>query len=264
MPLSQRRSQLIGRLRQRKTRVREGLVLVEGVRAVGEAIAAGSEVSFACVSPRLEQTVEGMALKERLVRSECDVTLLDDDELSALADTEHPQGVLLVCREPSPNPETVGGRILVLDAVQDPGNVGTLIRAAVAFQLNAVLVLDGTADPWSPKAVRASAGMAFRLPVHSLSSGDLVELLGATGTELLTATASGIDVRRVAVGERWALAVGNEGAGVRSELRAAGGREVAVRMPGPAESLNAGVAGAILLHALTGPSAAPTREEESA
>jgi TrmH family RNA methyltransferase len=124
--------------------------------------------------------------------------------------------------------------------------------------------LDGTADPWSPKAVRASAGMAFRLPVRSLSVGDVLELLQETGTELLIATAGGIDVRRVAVGERWALAVGNEGAGVRSELRAAGGREVAVRMPGPAESLNAGVAGAILLHALTGPSSAPTREEQSA
>jgi TrmH family RNA methyltransferase len=264
MSLSQRRSQLIGRLRHRRTRVREGLVLVEGVRAVGEALAAGADISFACVSPRLEQTAEGTALRERLEGVTREVTALDDDELAALADTEHSQGVLLICREPQGDPENVEGSVLVLDAVQDPGNVGTLVRAAVAFGVNAIIVLDGTADPWSPKAVRASAGMAFRLPLHPLPVDELLELLRRTGTELLIATAGGLDVRRVTVGERWALAVGNEGAGVRSRLRVAGAREVAVRMPGPAESLNAGVAGAILLHALTGPRDVPTREEQSA
>jgi len=264
MPLSQRRAQLIARLRHRKTRVREELVLVEGVRAVGEALAAGSDIRFACVAPRLDHTPGGSALKQRLLEEVGDVDLLGDEEVADLADTEQPQGVLLVCREPRWELTAVDGRVLVLDAIQDPGNVGTLVRAAVAFRLDAAFVLDGTADPWSPKAVRASAGTAFRLPIHMLGVDRLQDFMERTGTELLIAAAGGADVRGISVGERWALVVGNEGAGVRDELRSAGGRRVAVRMPGPAESLNVGVAGAILLYSLTGSSGVSPTEEQSA
>jgi TrmH family RNA methyltransferase len=261
MALSQRRSQLLGRLRHRKTREREAQVLVEGVRAVGEALAAGAEVVFACVSPRLGGVAGGAALGEALRASGVEVAGLADDELSRQADTEHPQGVLLVCREPRHDLASLasGGRYLLLDALQDPGNVGTLIRAAVAFDLDAILALDGTADPWSPKAVRASAGMLFRLPVHGVGASRAVELAREGGVELLVAAADGTDVTRVRPSAGWALAVGNEGAGVRDELRAACARTVAIRMAASAESLNAGVAGAILLHALT---RASTEEEK--
>jgi TrmH family RNA methyltransferase len=263
MSLSQRRRRLVGRLRNRKTRVREGQVLVEGVRAVGEALAAGAEVAFACVSPRLNDVGGGPGLVEALHGAGVEVVSLGDDELVRLADTEHPQGVLLVCREPVSDVRALeaGGRYLVLDAIQDPGNVGTLIRAAVAFDLDAVLVLDGTADPWSPKAVRASAGLLFRLPIHCLEAEPAVELVLTAGIDLLVAAAEGTDIRQVSPAGGWALAVGNEGAGVRDELRSACRHTVAVRMPGPAESLNAGIAGAILLHALSG---APTVEKRHA
>lgn len=265
MSLSQRRTLLLGRLDHRRTRQREGLVLVEGVRAVAEALGAGVEPVFACVSPRLDAVASGPDVREALERVGCDVEALDDGALSDLADTEHPQGVLLVCREPAgdlvPAP---GGHYLMLDAVQDPGNVGTLVRAAVAFGLDGVLVLDGTADPWSPKAVRASAGMAFRMPVRCVDAPTATDLLTSAGVTLLVAAADGTDVRRLATGVGWALAVGNEGAGVRPELRRTAHRSVAVPMTGPAESLNAGVAGAILLYALTEPSGRSTREDEGA
>lgn len=264
MPLSQRRAQLIARLRNRRTRVRESLVLVEGTRAVGEALDAGADIKFACVSPRLDHLVEGAALKQRLFGATGDVELLGDDEMVGLADTEQPQGVLLVCREPRWDLDAIRGHVLVLDAIQDPGNVGTLIRAAVAFRASAALVLDGTADPWSPKAVRASAGLAFQIPIHTLGVDDLLDFVGRTETELLISAADGVDVRDITVGEAWALVVGNEGAGVRAELTSPAGKRVAVRMPGPAESLNAGVAGAILLYTLTGSSGVSPREEQSA
>lgn len=258
MPLSQRRSQLIGRLRHRKTRVREAQVLVEGVRTVREALAAGAEAGFACVSPRLMGVGGGPAVAQALEDAGVEVSSLTDDELASLTDTEHAQGVLLICREPRGVLASLdaAGRYLLLDAVQDPGNVGTLIRAAVAFGLDAVLSLDGTADPWSPKAVRASAGLVFRLPVHSLSATRALELLVTAGIELLVAAGEGVEARSVLPTAGWALAVGNEGAGVRAELRASCRHTVAVGMPGPAESLNAGVAGAILLHTLSGTRAA--------
>lgn len=253
MSLSQRRAHLVGRLRHRKTREREGLVLVEGIRAVGEALRAGADPQFAVVSPRLETLAWGTDLLATLRGRVEDVERVGEAELESLADTERPQGILVVFRQPELEvaPLEVEGRYIVLDAVQDPGNVGTLVRAATAFDLDGVVALDGTADPWGPKAVRASAGMVFRTPVRQAPTDEAVELLGRAGVPLLVADASGTDVGTLPLQESWALAVGNEGAGVREALRVASSRAVRIPMPGPAESLNAGVAGAILMYALT-------------
>lgn len=253
MALSQRRRLLIGRLRRRKTRVREGAVLVEGVRAVGEALDGGADLRFAVHSPRLEGTEDGERLLARLTALGVDTQGVDDAELDELSDTEHGQGVLAVCAEPSfPEPVVhTDGRYLVLDAIQDPGNLGTLVRVARAFALDGVLALDGTVDPWGPKAVRASAGMVFYLPVLTLASSDALSALAAAGVPVLVADASGEDVCTVRGHRAWALVVGNEGAGPRPEVLSAGARAVRVEMPGGGESLNAAVAGAILLYALT-------------
>ncbi|NJD20051.1 MAG: RNA methyltransferase [Gemmatimonadetes bacterium] len=251
--LSQRRTHLIGRLRHRKTREREGLVLAEGIRSVREALAAGAEPQFAVVSPRLETLAWGADLLATLRARVGDVETVGDSELDALADTERPQGVLAVFRQPGWDGSTLvpGGRYLVLDSVQDPGNVGTLVRAATAFRLDGVVALDGTADPWGPKAVRSSAGLAFRMPVLQVGADEAVDLLAGAHIPVMVADAAGTDVATLSHQESWALAVGNEGAGVREALRAAARRLVRIPMPGPVESLNAGVAGAILLYALT-------------
>jgi TrmH family RNA methyltransferase len=253
MGLSQRRGRVLRRLRRRKTREREGLVLVEGVRAVREALAAGATGRFAIASPALHRVPEGAAVRRALDEAGVEVDEIEDGELASLADTEHPQGILFVCVEPPAGDEDVrpGGRYLVLDAVQDPGNVGTLVRSATAFALDAVVALDGTADVWGPKAVRASAGTAFRQPLLVRAAEDAVALFGRARVALLVADASGDDVAEVARPLGWALVVGNEGSGPRPSIREAAGRLVRVPMPGPAESLNAGVAGAVLLYALT-------------
>lgn len=254
MALSQRRSRLVARLRSRKTREREGLVLVEGVRGVGAALDAGAGARFAVVSTRLSGTQAGAELLARLERAGVEVERVEDAELGALSDTEEAQGVLLVCGEPAGEPDAIarGGRYLVLDAVQDPGNVGTLVRAAVAFGLDGVVALEGTADPWGAKAVRASAGMAFRIPVLLVAADPALARLVEVAVPLLVADAAGGDP-----GEwsgrpgGFALAVGNEGSGVRDELRAAAAAEVGVPMAGGIDSLNAGVAGSLLLYLLT-------------
>jgi len=251
MPLSQRRAALIRRLRTRKTREREGLVLVEGVRAVGEALDAGVGLRLVVVSSRLDATPEGSQLRARLTEAGIEVDEVTNAELGELSDTRHPQGVLLVCAEPTATFRiSAEGRYLVLDAVQDPGNAGTLIRAATAFGLDGVIALDGTVDLWSAKAVRASAGMAFRMPIQSMSAGALVERVSAGDVELLVADMRGPSVPDRSTGG-WLLVVGNEGSGPRPEVLAAAATKVSVPMPGPAESLNVGMAGAILLYALT-------------
>lgn len=236
-------------------RAREGLVLVEGLRVVEEALEAGVEVRFAVASEGLRDASRGRQIARGLEEDGRSVSWVAGGDLAPLSDTESPQGLLLVCREPSWSLEDlaggVRGRLLLLDAVQDPGNLGTLVRAARAFGLDAVVGLDGTVDPWNPKAVRAAAGASFRVPVLKASWDEVRSWLLERDVSLLVARSGG----RAVVGARpeapWALAVGNEGAGVRPGVLEAAGDRVAIPMPGGADSLNVGVAGAILLYELT-------------
>lgn len=257
--LSKNRRQLIERLKTRKGRPREGLVLVEGVRASAEALAAGADIRFVVRSPRLLDTEAGRTLASALTGRELQtdgvaVTELTDVELADLSDTEHPQGVLCVCSEPSLDlaqlrigtPATV----LLLDGLQDPGNLGTLIRAARAFGVDAVIVLDGSVDPWNPKAVRAAAGASFRTQITRAVWAEARLWMEEQSIEILAADPSGDDVRSFQTAGSWALAVGNEGAGLRPDIVAASTKRFAIPMPGNAESLNAGVAGSILLYSL--------------
>ena len=252
--LSKNRRQLIERLKTRKGRPREGLVLVEGVRSSAEAVAAGADIRFVVRSPRLLDTEAGRTVASALAVRGPETDEVDDADLTELSDTEHPQGVLCVCTEPTldlarlrdRNPATV----LLLDGLQDPGNLGTLIRAARAFGVDAVVVLDGSVDPWNPKAVRAAAGAGFRTPIARATWAEAGPWLEEQHIEILAADPAGEDVRSFRPGESWALAVGNEGAGLRADIASASTKRVAIPMPGSAESLNAGVAGSILLYSL--------------
>lgn len=257
--LSKNRRQLIERLKTRKGRPRQGLVLVEGVRASAEALAAGADIRFVVRSPRLFDTEAGRTLASALTgwglqTDGADVTELTDVELVELSDTERPQGVLCICSEPSLDlaqlrlgtPATV----LLLDGLQDPGNLGTLIRAAGAFGVDGVIVLDGSVDPWNPKAVRAAAGASFRTQIIRAVWAEARLWMEEHNIEILATDPSGDDVRSFQTGGSWALAVGNEGAGLRPDIVAASTKRLAIPMPGNAESLNAGVAGSILLYSL--------------
>lgn len=251
MELSRRREKLVARLRSSRTRRREGLVLVEGLRTCREALRSPAEVRFAVRAPGLEESDEGAALAAELEEAGVPVHRVDEGRLAALSDTETPQGCLLVCVEPRPAGDGAPGkdaRLLVLDGVQDPGNVGTLIRAAWAFAANGVVALDGTADPWGAKAVRASAGGCFHVPVLRTGWEEWRER--ASELRLLVADAAGDDVAGVDASPPWALVVGSEAHGPRPEVREAAHQRVALPMAGGAESLNAAMAGAILLYAL--------------
>lgn len=255
MPLSKNKIQLIERLKTRKGRAREALVLVEGVRCVEEALAAGVKVRFVVQSPRLLEGEAGTALAGSVSERGLPVDLVEDQDLSWMAATEHPQGILLVCQEPKGELSALSGRaggpILLLDAIQDPGNLGTLIRVARAFGVSTVVALDGSVDPWNAKAVRASSGAGFHLDVVRAKWSEVVPWLESGDVQLLVADADGRDVSAVEPTNSWALAVGNEGAGLRTELMEAAADKIAIPMGEGADSLNAGVAGSILLYVLT-------------
>ena len=250
--LSRTEEKQVVALRRRKARDAERLFLAEGIRGVEELLAAGFVPRLAVCSPSLEDTERGRELARRLPPEA--VRRVPDAVLERVAATESPQGILIVADIPALQPDDVqpaaGALVLVLDGVQDPGNFGTLVRAADAFRATAVLALPGTVDPWNPKSVRAAAGSSYRVPILSMGTEAALDWLRRHGMTILVADAAGEPVQRLPASSRTALVVGNEGAGVSEAWRAAADAVVAVPTPGPVESLNVAVATGILLYAL--------------
>jgi len=251
--LSRSRASLIGRLSRRRTREDEGLFLAEGVRVVEDLLAAGIVTRFALISSSLEDTERGERLARRL-EAAAEVERVSDAELAALADTATPQGVLVVAEIPERRLEALDvapdAVFLVLDAVQDPGNMGTLVRTAEGLGVSGVLSLPGTVDAWNPKVVRAAAGSVFRLPVVSVAAEALGAWLERHRVTALAADMGGAAVDAADPGGAVALVVGNEGAGLGEAAATLARARVAVPLRGAAESLNVAVAAAILLHEL--------------
>lgn len=245
-------------LARRRGRERRGLALAEGIRLVEEALAAGTPVRGAVISPALEGTPRGQALKLALWELGVRLVEVAPAELDALADTEHPQGVVAVV-EPrvwalADVPTPPGAVVLVLDAVQDPGNVGTMLRTALGLGAAGVVALKGTAELSNPKVLRGSMGAGFRLPAVASDAGALLDWVAERGVELWVAAADGEPLS--GRGDRarrppLALVLGNEGAGVGPTVAAAARRRVAIPLAPGVESLNVAVAAGILLHEVT-------------
>jgi TrmH family RNA methyltransferase len=242
-------------LARRRGRERRGLALAEGVRLVEEALAADTPVRGAVVSPALEGTARGSALKIALAGRGVPLVEVTPAELDALADTEQPQGVVAVVEPRAWSLEdipTAPGRVvLVLDAVQDPGNVGTMLRSALGLGATGVVALKGTAELTNPKVLRGSMGAAFRLPAVSADADGLLGWAAERGVEIWVAAADGEPVRergRRARRPPLALVLGNEGAGVSAAIGAAARRRVSIPLGPGVESLNVAVAAGILLH----------------
>jgi len=243
-------------LKRRKARERRLLFVAEGVRAVEELLRSGLAVRGALATATLSGTSRGAALRAALASRQIACTEVRDQDFRSAADTEHPQGILAIAEVPAHGfaalattlPPTV--RLLVLDAVQDPGNAGTLVRTGTALGATAVIALPGTADIWNAKAVRAAAGAHFRIPAFSSTAPELLAFLGAQKIALWGAAADGTPVDALRAPERLALAVGNEGAGLSAAVRDAATQMVALPMAGGVDSLNVAVAAGIALYAL--------------
>lgn len=252
--VSRSESKQIRALGNRKDREAEGRFLAEGVRVVEELLDAGLPIDISVVSPALTGTPRGERLAARL-RLAGPVREVGVGELNELADTESNQGVLVVAETPRASRDAIPmegpSTVLVLDGVQDPGNLGTLIRSAAAFGCHVVTYLPGTVDPWNPKAVRAAAGALFRTPVVQAPPDVLMDDLSDLGFMTLGADTTGRPVDRLTLSERTALVVGNEGGGLSGFTRSRVDSLVAVPMAETIESLNVAVAAGILLYLVT-------------
>ncbi len=234
---------LQGRAKARRT---AGAFVVEGVRLAEEALAAGWQPQLVLYTEELDergQTVVGAFTEQGAL-----VEIVAAHVMEAASDTQSPQGILLVLPlAPLPLPPQLDF-VLILDQVRDPGNLGTLLRGATAARADAVLLTEGSVDPFAPKVVRSGMGAHFRLPVHTLDITQLSEVCQAHGLAVYLAAAGGGQVHTALdLTEPIGLAVGGEAAGHSTALQALAAEQVHIPMPGGGESLNAAMAGTILL-----------------
>ncbi len=243
---------LVRNLQRRQARRRHPLAVLEGIRLVEEALAADAAFRGLLVSPGLSRTARGVALREKLAAHAIPEQEIPDRELNELADTASPQGVVavveprrwewsdVVVRSESP--------VVVLDGLQDPGNVGTVIRTAHALGAAGVVVLRGSVLLTHPKMLRASMGATFRLPVMTVDRDDFASWAERGGVVVWAAAVDGLPVARLHRPERLAIVIGNEGAGVDPTVMTLAQKRVAIPLARGAESLNAAIAAAILLY----------------
>ena len=241
-------------LSRRKARERDGQFVAEGVRTCEELARSLVEVVGVLAAPQLAASPRGAARREAFAARGVLVTDVTDRDFQSAAETESPQGVLAVGRIPPSRSDRLSPtgtvRVLVLDAVQDPGNVGTLIRTAAALGTDLVVALPGTVDVWNAKVVRSAMGAHFHAPPIPSTWEGLVNICAEYRVELWGADMGGADVATVRAPARCALVVGNEGSGLSPHVRAALAQSVSLPIAPMVESLNVAVAAGILLYQL--------------
>jgi TrmH family RNA methyltransferase len=232
---------------------REGhsLIGIEGPNLLEEALRAGLRVDCVFAAQGAEGLLEGLTLP-----AETEILLLPRELLDSALTTEAPQAIAALVDAPDWTWEQLLGSakktaplVVVLAGVQDPGNLGTILRSAEAFGAGGVLSLPGTVSAWNSKAVRASAGSVFRLPLISASAEEGLARLRAAGVTIWTTAVEGANAAHEAnLAGPVALLIGNEGNGVADDVAAQADGALTIPCPGPVESLNAAVAASILLY----------------
>ena len=243
--ITSRANPLLARVRKlnarRAFRREENAFVGEGPKLLGEALRWGAGLDAVICAQGVE--LPGLPPDVRTVE-------VPDSLLASIADTETPQGIIFICKGKALTlPDRLeGSRYLVLDGVQDPGNVGAIWRTADAFGTDGLILCNGCADPWNPKTVRATMGAVFRLPVYEGGLDNAAEKLAAASVPLYatalredTEDVRAIDLRRCAV------IIGSEGRGVSQQALELCRSTIKIPMRARCESLNAAAAACVVL-----------------
>ena len=228
-----------------KDRREAGAFLAEGVRLVEEALA--SDWPFRCVLHSSELSDRGWQLLARLQQRGIETDEVSSRLLSSLSETETSQGILAVLADEQPPRVHELSFVLITDAVRDPGNLGTLLRTAEAAGVDAAFLAPGTTDAFAPKVVRAGMGAHFRLPIYEVSWDDIKTQVAAYKWNVYLADMHGRSCWEVEFRPPLALIIGGEAEGASEAGRKLAQQAVSIPMQDNAESLNAAVAGAILM-----------------
>lgn len=233
---------LMGRAKERRE---ADAFVVEGVRLVEEAVNAGWKFQFALYSDGLSE--RGAHLLDRLKANGIEVDEVSGDLLQKLSDTETPQGILAVLELTQLPITNYPDFILIPDRVRDPGNLGTLLRSAAATGVQAVLLPPETTDAFAPKVLRAGMGAHFRLPIREMGWEQIEQIVKSANLQVYIADMDGISCWETGLSKPLALIIGGEAEGASDEARRLANGKISIPMSGGVESLNAGVAGSVLM-----------------
>lgn len=226
------------KLHSKKGRLKQGEYILDGLRIVSHAIEQKCDISCLIVT---EDFVD------QLMKLDYDgvVYKVSDSIMKMIVETETPQGIAAVIKISVP--KLVAGKILLLDKIQDPGNLGTLIRTADAAGFTSVMLRKGCTDPYSQKSLRSSMGSIVSIPV--LINQDIDDIVSIKSSHRIYGAAleGGTPYQQITYSDQSVLVIGNEGNGISSEVLELVDQRVYIPMHGDVESLNAGIAGGILM-----------------
>ena len=254
-PLPRARRKLLARLATRTGRERERLYVLEGRRAIEDALDRGERLRFVAAAPNAEAILREWIAGGRLPEG-VEPFGISGAEIERASDTRTPQGLLAVGEVPDLSlaalAEDPGRVLLVVDGVQNPGNLGTLLRTLAAVGGRSAILCRGTVDAYNPKALRGAAGLTPTLSIAAhVPAGEAVEWCAAASRPIVLLEAGAPDLFGARLPEGpLALAVGSEAAGATPDLSGAASLRVGLPMAEPVESLSVAVAGSIALYAL--------------
>lgn len=232
-------------LQTRKTRDREGLFLLEGTKMVSEALACPGlvETIFHVTGEPVPRAGGGTPFQGQIYE-------IAPRLAAVLTETETPQGVFAVCRKPAVQEisELAGGCWLLLDGIQDPGNLGTMLRTAWAVGVDGVILTSGCVDPYNAKSLRAGMGATFRLPLLPNVTVQDLEMAKQKGYRLLACLSGGQPVFAADLTGRIILAVGSEGSGLTEAVTRLADGTIGLPLAPGVDSLNAAVAAGVVLY----------------
>ncbi len=230
------------KLKKKKDRDKTGLALIEGIHLIDEAYQSGLDIEQLFVA-------DPSRTDEQLIEYANEIFEINLKVAEALSGTVTPQGFFAVIKKPEYDISTAK-QVLLIDRIQDPGNLGTLIRTADAAGIDLIVMEKGTADPYQDKVLRASQGSVFHIPVMSESLQIFIDTFD--GPIYGTALDEAVSFKEIEAQDTFALILGNEGEGVNETLLNSTTQNLTIPIYGKAESLNVAIAGSILLYQLKG------------
>ena len=240
-------------LYRKKDRVKNKSFIIEGIKIVEEAIDNSYPIKNIIYTDQLFKTNDGEEIFQK-IKSLDNIIYVSQNIFKEISDTENPQGILATAMYEYNNIKEIEKIkkpfLLFLDGVQDPGNMGTIIRTADAFNIDGVIITDGCVDPYNPKVVRATMGSIFRVPLYYISNSvaDLTELKNQNIKIYSTSLSGSTPIYEIDFKEGFILSIGNESKGVSEEVFSLSDGLIKIPMPGMAESLNAGIAASIIMY----------------
>ncbi|HMB23224.1 MAG TPA: RNA methyltransferase [Anaerolineales bacterium] len=233
---------LLGRAKERRE---ANAFVTEGVRLVEEAADSNWKFQFVLYDESLSE--RGLKLVEKLESKKVEVEKVESRLLQSLSETETPQGILAILEFTNLPITKSPNFILIPDQIRDPGNLGTLLRTAAAAGVQAVLIPPETTDPFAPKVLRSGMGAHFRLPIHAVTWEEIKQITKSANQQIFLADMDGTSCWGTDLRKPLALIVGGEAEGASEQARKLANQQISIPMAGSVESLNAGVAGSVLM-----------------